>query len=137
MNGNWMLKFFGLSTAMLLPLAGCSEPGGPARYEVSGEVTFDGSPVPGGRIMFAPDTSKNNSGPGSVAEIEDGRYRTRPSKGFVGGPCVATIYGTDGTVVTEQRDNSLFASYRTELDLPRANCRHDFVVPGPSPPTEP
>ena len=129
MNGCRVLSLAGLLAVAVVPLAGCGDPAGPARYEVSGEVTYEGRPVPGGRILFTPDASRGNGGPGSVAEIENGRYRTRPSKGFVGGPCVATIYGTDGTVATEQRDNSLFSPYRVELELPRADCRHDFEVP--------
>jgi hypothetical protein len=45
-------------------------------------VTYDGKPVPGGRILFTPD--RGNPGPASVAEITDGKYRTRSEKGVIG-----------------------------------------------------
>jgi len=114
--------------AAVLGAAGCGSDG-PPRFTVSGRVTYDGQPVPGGRILFAPDTDRGNAGPGSVAEIVDGRYRTRSDKGFVGGPCKVTIYGTDGTVATEEHDNTLFDSYTQEIDLPREDCEFDFHVP--------
>jgi hypothetical protein len=114
--------------AAVLAAAGCGSDG-PPRFTVSGRVTYDGQPVPGGRILFAPDTDRGNRGPGSVAEIEDGRYRTRSDKGFVGGPCVVTIYGTDGTVATEEHDNTLFDSYTRKIDLPQEDCQFDFDVP--------
>ena len=44
-----------------------------------------------GFIVFAPDKSKGNDGPGANAEIKDGAYRTRPKEGTIGGPHVATI----------------------------------------------
>ncbi|MEA1952421.1 MAG: hypothetical protein U9N87_13660 [Planctomycetota bacterium] len=114
--------------AVVLAIAGCGRDG-PSRYEVSGTVTYDGQSVPGGRILFAPDSARGNTGPGSVAEIRNGRYHTRREKGFTGGPCVVTIYGTDGSMPTEARDNALFAPYETHVDLPQDDCRQDFDVP--------
>ena len=123
---------FRAAAAALLTLAvlatGCDR-GGPGRYEISGEVTHKGQPVPGGRILFAPDGAQSNTGPGSVAEIHNGRYRTRRGLGAVDGPHLVTIYGTDGTVATEERDNALFPEYQTTVDLPAGNARFDFDVP--------
>jgi len=41
--------------------AGCTSDQGPKRYRVSGEITFDGKPVPHGEIVFTPDIGKGNS----------------------------------------------------------------------------
>ncbi len=114
--------------AAVLITAGCGREG-PPRFEISGTVNYDGKPVPGGRILFAPDTDQQNTGPGSVAEIVDGRFRTRTKKGYSGGPCVVTIYGTDGTVATEEHDNALFEPYETRIDLPEEHCEFEFDVP--------
>ncbi len=108
--------------------SGCNQ-AGPGRYEISGEVTHKGQPVPGGRILFTPDDSQANTGPGSVAEIQDGRYRTRRGLGAVDGPHVVTIYGTDGTPATEDRDNALFPEYRTTVNLPSGNAEFNFDIP--------
>lgn len=92
-------------------------------------MTHKGQPVPGGRILFTPDGSQANTGPGSVAEIQYGRYRTRRGLGAVDGPHVVTIYGTDGTPATEDRDNALFPEYHTTVDLPPGNAKFNFDVP--------
>lgn len=130
-TGAILLTLAATGTVCLLSL-GCSTADGPPRYHVSGSVTYQGKPVPGGRIMFEPDATQGNSGPGAVAEISEGRYATRSDRGVVGGPHRVTIYGTDGTVATEERDNALFVPYRTEVDLPEADTTHDFSIEQPS-----
>jgi hypothetical protein len=115
--------------AVALPAAGCRRPAGPPAFTVAGEVRFAGQPLPFGRIVFEPDRERGNAGPASVADITAGRYRTRPGRGFVGGACRATVYGGDGTLPTEEHDTALFPPWTTEIDLPRADCTHDFVVP--------
>ena len=39
-----------------------------------------------GRVIFEPDTTQGNSGPGGYANIRDGYYETLRGKGAVGGP---------------------------------------------------
>ena len=120
------------STAVALlvaGLAGCGQQGSSGLYEISGSVTFAGKPVLGGRIVFEPDEARGATGMVSIADIAHGSYRTRPKRGFGGGPCLVTIYGTDGTVPTEEKDTSLFPPWQTTLDLPREACRRDFDVP--------
>jgi len=122
----WFVALF----AMLLiggSLVGCG--GESDRYEVSGTVTFHGRPVPGGRILFVPDRGKGNAGTGSVAEIHEGKYRTRTGKGSVGGPHQVTIYGDDGTMPTETTSNALFPPYRATVELPHAEAHHNFAIP--------
>lgn len=110
-------------------LAGCGWQSSSGPYEISGSVSFAGKPIPAGRIVFEPDEAQGATGMVSIADITKGSYRTRPNRGFGGGPCLVTIYGTDGTVPTEEKDTSLFPPWRTRLDLPRENCRRDFDVP--------
>jgi hypothetical protein len=109
--------------------AGCSRPGQTNLYEVAGRATFAGRAIPAGRIVFEPDTARGAGGMVSIADIRAGFYRTRPGRGFGGGPCVVTIYGSDGTMPTEEHDTALFPPWRTMLDLPQADCNHDFTVP--------
>lgn len=117
------------AVVILAALAGCGRPTGPPTFTVTGRVTFAGQPVPFGRVVFEPDASRGNTGPASVADIAAGRYRTRPGRGFVGGPCLATIYGGDGTLPTEDHDTALFPPWTTAIDLPRADCTYDLDVP--------
>lgn len=98
------------------------------RYELTGQVTYKGQPVPGGRILFEPDSDLGNSGSGSIAEIVNGQYRTRDNKGTVGGPHVVTIFGTNGKTATETYDNSLFSPFKKNVDLPREDASLDFEV---------
>ena len=115
-----------LVTALLV---GCEKRGSDALYEISGSVTFAGQPVPAGRIVFEPDEAQGAAGMVSIADIENGIYRTRPRRGFGGGPCRVTIYGTDGTMPTEEKDTALFRPWQTTIDLPREACRLAFDVP--------
>jgi hypothetical protein len=110
-------------------LVGCGKRNSDGLHEVSGSVTFAGQPVPAGRVVIEPDEAQGATGMVSIADIKNGSYRTRPERGFGGGPCRVTIYGTDGTLPTEEKDTSLFRPWQTTVDLPREACRHDFDVP--------
>ena len=78
----------------LTVLVGCSGgQSGPQRYDLSGKVAYGGVSVPAGEIVFMPDAEKGNQGPGTVAVIQDGTYRTAPGKGPVAGPHVAILTG--------------------------------------------
>jgi len=117
---------------------GCRRESGDRRYDLSGRVTYAGKPVPAGRILFSPDASQGMEGPATVADISDGRYRTRSGKGAVAGAYVVTIHGTDKTMATETHDNTLFPPYRTHVVIDGANTSHDFAVPEhPAPTSQP
>lgn len=119
--------------AVAVASGGCgSRDSGPTRYTLSGTVSFDGKPVPYGTISMAPDTSQGNSGPGSFAQVRDGRYRTASGAGTVGGPHVLTITGLKaipGTAGVDPDSIMLFSSYQITVDLPRENTVHDIAVP--------
>src|SRR5262249_10584463 len=82
-----------LIIGLLLAIAGCTGEAGPARYRVSGEVKFDGKPVPSGEVLFTPDAAKGNSGAQGIASIQDGKYDTTGSRapGVAGGPMIVRV----------------------------------------------
>jgi len=127
-------KLFGLPWSVLLWLGCAATSEGPLRYELSGVVTHGGQPVPVGMIRFTPDTDKGNHGPGTIAMVKQGRYRTRSGKGTVGGAMIVEISGFDGVPTkvdgeTIASGTPLFEPYRTEADLPREAATLDFDVP--------
>ncbi len=114
--------------------AGCGGPKAPPRYDLSGTVTCDGKPVPTGYLIFTPDTTKGNSGPGSQADISNGRYQTAPGQGTVGGPHVVAICGFDGKPIdlgegrTNPQGTPLFLTYRVDIDFPKRAAVQDFAI---------
>jgi len=112
----------------VMVIAGCGGDDGP-KVHLNGIVTYDGQPIPRGQIMFAPDTSKGNSGPGSAAVIENGKYTTRDGLATVGGAHVVRIEGFDGVADGENIDGGLlFPTYTIEVDLPTTSGEKNFTV---------
>ncbi|OWK35517.1 hypothetical protein FRUB_08080 [Fimbriiglobus ruber] len=119
--------------------------GGEKLYRVSGKVMFAGKPVPAGKIYFAPDGKKNNSGSAGYAEIVGGSFDTSAAggRGTVGGPTVITIEGLDPAAKAEKADKSgevlikpLFPRYTKTVELPMSDSTQEFVVqiePGTNP----
>ncbi len=121
---------------LVLPLAGC---GGDGTQRVSGTVKFKGAPVPKGKIYFAPDTAKGNSGPTGYADIVDGAFDTSATggRGSVKGSVVVAIEGFDpsqtnkpikGDTSGETTIAVLFPRYETTLDVTGSTTK-DFDVP--------
>jgi hypothetical protein len=110
-------------------LTGCGSSG----YHVSGKATFDGKPIPVGKIYFTPDASKGNDGASGWADIKDGAFNTSASggMGIVGGPTLVRIEGADGLRIDDDRPNGnpLFTHYETAVDLPKSTTTKDFDVP--------
>ncbi|MEN6335103.1 MAG: hypothetical protein ABFE01_12640 [Phycisphaerales bacterium] len=122
-----------LGLAALLPLLtlGCSGQSGPATYELSGKVLYNGNPVPAGEVSFQPDGSQGNAGPGCIATITSGQYKTEPGTGVVGGAYIVRIVGYDGVPVGDSaQGKEMFPPYETKVDLPKEISTHDFEVPG-------
>jgi hypothetical protein len=126
----------------LLPLAVCGvfmgcAPAATPRYELSGTVTYNGQPVPAGTILFKPDNSQNNRGPGAQVSIDSGRYHLTESRSTIGGPHVVIITGFDGIPTTNgplenKLGKPLFPPYEVKVDLPREKSTQDFTVPKPA-----
>jgi hypothetical protein len=117
--------------AMALTLVGCGD-SGPERYELSGQVTYDGKPIPAGVITFEPQGITLNASTMGEAEIQAGRYKTLPEKGIVGGQHTVFIAGYNG--IPEPGSGpygaSLFAPvYKTSVQLPAEPSSLDFDVP--------
>lgn len=116
-------------------VAGCGESG----FDLSGNVTFKGKPIPAGKIYFTPDSSQGNDGPTGYATIENGRYDTSAagSKPVAGGPMIIGIEGFDpAATATAPNDTSgeeivtaLFPYYETTKYLPKDSTTADFDVP--------
>src|SRR5262245_7235027 len=120
-----MRRFVALVVVMAAAwFAGCSK-SEPNRYRISGEVKFNGQPIPFGDVLFTPDGAKRNSGPQGIASIRNGWYDTATSggKGIAGGPTVIRITGLTGL------GGPLLCEYEMRVDLPRADSTHSIDVP--------
>lgn len=124
-----------LAIALPVLLAGCGD-GGPTRYSASGKVTFQGKPVPTGTIMFTPAGSEG--GAIGVADIFDGKFRTRPDKGVPAGKYVARVrgHGEPGAqpdpgegLPPVTMGPALFDEIQIPVDMPAKASEHTFVLP--------
>jgi hypothetical protein len=129
----------GIRSAAVLVLAsvlgaGCGDSKG---GRVSGKVTFNGKPVPAGKIYFIPDAAKGNTGQAGFADIKDGQYDTASSggQGVKPGAMKVAIEGSDpasketdkksGEVTTK----ALFPRWETTAEVPAGGGTLDFEVP--------
>ena len=124
-------RYAAIVVVALLASGGCSgRQDGPPRYAVRGRVTFQGKPLPVGRISFEPDAASGNTGPAGYGNIVAGRFRTYPRMGAIGGPHVVRISGHDGIASGESVEGQpLFPDYITTIDLPAKAATIDFEVP--------
>src|SRR5438874_13012361 len=115
--------FFGLLLTVCLVATSCGNRG--ARYHVAGKVTFDGKPIPAGKIYFHSNVPLGNAGPPAFAEIQEGVYDTRKGgNGGQGGPVLAAIEGFDGKPsATDPLGQPLFPTYRSEERRVGKECR--------------
>jgi hypothetical protein len=124
----WLL---GRTYVLAVVFAGAAGCGGGPPYHVAGKVTFDGKPLPLGRIYFDPDPGQQNTGPSGYTDIVDGEYDTsRAGKGVSGGATVVRIQGFK----KEGADASgfgapLFQEYTVRVELPRDHSTKDFDIP--------
>lgn len=112
-------------------VVGCGGQSGPPRYEISGTVTYSGQPTPAGQVTFAPDSSRQNRGPGGYGKIINGKYTTVLNRGAVGGPHRVTItgYNAEPGTVSDSELKQLHPVFETTVDLPRESCVQNFDVP--------
>ncbi len=128
-----MIRYMAIVTiASLLSLAGCGSGDTVRKFHVSGNVTFKGSPVPSGTIIFDPDRASGNSAPQGVAEIIDGKFDTSKGEGVVGGAYQVIINGFNGKpdVTNESSEiKPLFPENKRKVDLPQKTTTMDFDIP--------
>ena len=128
-------RFYWTCLALLLltsSFLGCGRGTGPRRYDISGQVTYQGAPVPLGEISFDPVDQEYGGG---YASIQDGRFDTSADggRGHLGGPHQVRIVGFEGTFDPAQADDAavsaLFSPYETTVELPTGRSTMDFEVP--------
>ena len=104
------------------------------RYNISGNVTYNGKPVPAGTIAFEP--VGRDISPG-FATIKDGKYDTAENGvGQIGGEQVVRITGDARSPVDPnsfQADSyvakELFPKFQMNAKLPKRRSTQDFEVP--------
>jgi hypothetical protein len=124
---------FGLVT---IAAAGC---GKQDRFDVSGQVTFDGRPVPAGTVTFIPVGHAPVGRVPGFAPIRAGRFATREGRSPGSGPHRVLVNGCDGVPyesrlgdVVDQHPmgKDLFTSHMVEVDLPaKSGFVLDVAVP--------
>jgi hypothetical protein len=79
-SGGRKLRFLVPAVALLVPfmLSGCAGESGPQMYPVQGTVSFDGTPVENGRILFR---RVDGDQRGFSGEITNGRYELNAEPG--------------------------------------------------------
>lgn len=87
-----VVNLFCLVCTMLF-IVGCGSAN--KAVDLQGEVSYAGKPIPLGKIVFTPDTSRGNSGPQGFAAIEQGKFNTtvRTGRGSVPGHVIVKIEG--------------------------------------------
>lgn len=118
--------------SVVVAVSGCwSNYDGPMRYDVEGAVTLNGKPSAAGEIAFQPDTDQKNTGPGAVARIENGRYKTLEGKGVSVGPHKVRIIAYDGIPNSESANGNAVTNkpYEATVNIPAENSTHNFDVP--------
>ena len=124
-----------IASAGLILLAilavGCGDTGN----RLSGKVTFNGQPVPAGKIYIVPDSSKGNKGEAGYADIVNGTYDTSAEggKGAVTGAVTITVEGIDPNPPPggepDVTSTVLFSGYEIKADLPAAASEKNIDVP--------
>ena len=103
-----------LTLATLLAVAGCGD-SGPRRYPVTGEVTWEGQPLPDGDILFTPP----GGGVPDAGKIVAGEFKLRATEG----PKTVAIFATreSGQVDPEMgaapRESYIPARYNDQSNL--------------------
>lgn len=122
----------GLLVLTGLLLSGC---GNSKASHVSGKVTFDGKPVPAGKVYILPDGSKGNSGVSGFADIKDGKYDTKLPGGQAAAPG-AVIFAVEGidpvpppNAAPDVTSTVLFPRYEVSGDLAAKASTKDIDVP--------
>jgi hypothetical protein len=123
--------WFGLACLLFAPGCGGGSSSDVPRTELSGKATFDGKPIPFGEVVFAPDTTKGNKGPGATAPITNGEYKTQPGKGPVAGPQKVKVSGYNESPSQQGPSGRqpLFPEHTLSLEVPADKGTLDINVP--------
>ena len=105
--------------AMLFAVVGC---GGDDRFDLAGEVTHKGKPIPAGTLVFDPDTARGGDGPQGFAHIKQGKFDTRESgRKVMKGAALVRVQGFDGNQGKPGKEstlgNPLFNEFQQQVEL--------------------
>ena len=105
--------------AILFVAVGC---GGDDRFDIAGEVTHKGKPIPVGHVIFDPDTARGGDGPQGFAHIKQGKFDTRENgRKVVKGPTLVRVQGFDGKPGEAGKEqtlgNQLFREFQQQVEL--------------------
>jgi hypothetical protein len=112
---------------------GCGS--GSTGNRLSGKVTFKGQPVPAGKVLITPDSSKGNSGAPGYANIQNGAYDTSAEggQGVVAGAVIISVEGIDPKpppgASPDVTTTLLFSNYELPAELPDGDSVKDIDVP--------
>jgi hypothetical protein len=117
-----------LITGSFLFVTGC---GRTKTYPLTGNVTFDGKPIPRGTITFLPKTDQTNTGSYSMAVVKEGNFKIEKGKlGLNEGTYSVIVTGTDGIVEEFHPEGlPLFTDYHTEFVFNKELLQFDIEVP--------
>jgi hypothetical protein len=122
-------QFF--TVALLLGVAGCGKGTAP----VSGRVTLDNKPLVNATVIFMPDSTAKNPGPGSRGKTDaNGQFSldllTGEGKGAIPGKHVVSITSYDGDDVVPSSGSDMKV-FRKAIVPPRYNVKTElrFDVP--------
>jgi hypothetical protein len=127
-------------TLLLGGLVGCNSDN---LSHVSGKVTFNGKPVPAGKVYILPDGAKGNSGQSGFADIKDGQYDTKLPGGQAAPPG-AVIFAVEGidpvpppNAAPDVTTTVLFPRYEVAGELTDATKTKGIEVPASAATTAP
>lgn len=102
---------------------------------VSGKVTFDGRPVPAGKVYILPDATQGNTGGSGFADIKDGVFDTKLAGGQAAPPgrVIFAVEGIDPVpppnAAPDVTATVLFPRYEVSGELPASASTKDIEVP--------
>jgi hypothetical protein len=136
MDADWRANSKGLlmnvraiSVSLLLGLvaiAGCGR--GPAKYKLTGKVTYGDKPIAMGTMILEPLEGVANADTVANAEIRAGRYEAE----VVGGPHKVLIRDLSPEAGTPGARSLFVYEYYTKLDLPKESSQpveRDVEIP--------
>jgi hypothetical protein len=118
---------------LVLPLfvlaCGCgSSEEGPAKFHLSGKVTFEGQPVPQGTVLLIP--TGDTKGPAGQARIVNGQYSTQEQGGtpVIAGDLLVQVEGFEADAPGQEFAKALFKPFETSHKMTNADGTLDIEV---------
>ncbi|MEI6657401.1 MAG: DUF1559 domain-containing protein [Planctomycetota bacterium] len=114
----------------VLVVVGCRPVEEPARYRVHGRVTFDGKPVPTGRIVFSSDAAAGFTGKDGWAPIAAGTFDTASGGyGTAGGSLVARVEGGEIPTAQLPEGRLLFSEFEVPVVVSGSSTELNVAIP--------